>query len=222
MSKKLYPVPMKYTAESPVRQSPSFMERLRTAITIGNERSFDNGMKPVKVRLINGWQDLTSDRLNILVCNFLYDREAAHYRILRELEHATGIRRERIVYVTFLVIFALLIYQNALTILHSLIVLIFPAACTLMLLSTEDVANAQFWLRYWTVYALVTVFSRILLKRTNHENGDVSWLELIFFMICLIPGTFLLDFVFTFIMPFFNAMKAKIEEYNFQLACYLN
>ncbi|ETN70838.1 hypothetical protein NECAME_14504 [Necator americanus] len=133
----------------------------------------------------------------------------------------SGFRREQIFYVTLCTFCVLFIRQNALLIVHSLTVLLFPAACTLILLSNGEPEKSRFWLRYWVVYALMTTLSR-LLRRSNYETSDISWMEVIFSILCLIPGTFLLDFVFTFIIPLFSAVMNKIEEYNYHLACYLN
>ncbi|EYB98492.1 hypothetical protein Y032_0131g1655 [Ancylostoma ceylanicum] len=138
-----------------------------------------------------------------------------------DLEQVTGFRREKLFYAALCLLFVLLLRQNALCVVHSLIVLLFPATCTLVILSSGEYEKSKFWLRYWVVYALMTTLSRTF-KRSNHDTSDLSWMEVIFFILCLIPGTFLLEFVFTFITPIFNAVIRKIEEYNYHLACYLS
>ncbi|KIH55290.1 hypothetical protein ANCDUO_14557, partial [Ancylostoma duodenale] len=79
---------------------------------------------------------------------------------LKELEHITGLRREKLFYAASCLLFVLLLRQNALSVVHSLIVLLFPATCTLVILSSGEYEKSQFWLRYWVVYALMTTLSR--------------------------------------------------------------
>ncbi|KAK5966767.1 hypothetical protein GCK32_020684, partial [Trichostrongylus colubriformis] len=65
-----------YSADSPVEKTPSFIERLRSAISSAEDAT----QEQVKVRLINGWQDVTWEKVNIVVCNFLYDKKSDHYK----------------------------------------------------------------------------------------------------------------------------------------------
>ncbi|KAK6043987.1 hypothetical protein COOONC_18508, partial [Cooperia oncophora] len=76
----------------------------------------------VKVRLINSWNDVTWEKINIVVCNFLYDRRSERHKTWKELEKVAGIRREHLFYGMCFVIFAVLFRQNPLVVMHSVVV----------------------------------------------------------------------------------------------------
>ncbi|PIO62399.1 hypothetical protein TELCIR_16041 [Teladorsagia circumcincta] len=76
----------------------------------------------VKVRLINSWNDVTWEKINIVVCNFLYDRRGEHYRTWKELERIAGIRREHLFYGICFAIFVAILRQNPLVVIHSVVV----------------------------------------------------------------------------------------------------
>uniref|UniRef100_A0A7I4YF56 Transmembrane protein n=1 Tax=Haemonchus contortus TaxID=6289 RepID=A0A7I4YF56_HAECO len=212
MSKKnvLRPVKMTYTAHSPEERPPSIIERLRTAISSAPE----NSEEPVKVRLINGWHDVTWEKINIVVCNFLYDRKTEHHKRWKELEQIVGIRREHLFCGACLVFIAAVLRQNPLVVMHSLAVLAFPAICTIVVLEDENMEGAKFWMKYWIVYGLTTSIGRAF-KRSSTENHDITWLDVIFFTACLLSSTYLVDAIVAFIMPLVHNLRVKFEEYNY-------
>ncbi|KAK6019478.1 hypothetical protein OSTOST_14884, partial [Ostertagia ostertagi] len=114
----------------------------------------------VKVRLINSWNDVTWEKINIVVCNFLYDRRSEHYRTWKELERIAGIRREHLFYGICFVVFLAILRQNPLVVIHSVVVLGFPAVCTIVVLDDGHLEGARFWMEYWIVYALITSLGR--------------------------------------------------------------
>ncbi|KJH53441.1 hypothetical protein DICVIV_00379 [Dictyocaulus viviparus] len=206
----LRPVAMKYTADSPVEKTPSFMERLQAIISPTQNTT----SQIVKVRLINSWQDVTFDKINIVICNYLYDRKSGNHQVWKELERVTKLRRENLFYGMWCVGLALIIHNDSLTTLYCMLVLVFPAICSIIVLSSEDMHGVQFWLQYWTVYGMITSIGKSL-KRSSHEASDTSWIEIVFFAACLLPGTYLLDFIFSCITPVFNTLRLKFEEYNY-------
>lgn len=187
----------------------------------GDFASTVHSAEPVKVRLINGWQDLTSEKLNIVVCNFLYDKEIGSNRTWKELERITGLRREQLVYGSCVLLLIAVLRHNSLTIVHATVVLTVPAVCTLMMLNSDQTEGVRFWMQYWVVYGLMTALGRVL-KRSNHDahdTPDTNWMEIMFFAACLLPSTHLLDVIIACFSPLLNSIKLKFEEYNY---CYVS
>ncbi|PIO68031.1 hypothetical protein TELCIR_10198, partial [Teladorsagia circumcincta] len=116
--------------------------------------------EPVKERLIKGWQDFTGENINIVVRNFLYDDKNEQYERWRKLEKVSGLRREYFFYGVCFLVFLVILRQDPLVVVHSLVVLICPAVCTMLVLSEERLDGARFWLEYWIVYAVMTTLGR--------------------------------------------------------------
>ncbi|KAK6046689.1 hypothetical protein COOONC_15806, partial [Cooperia oncophora] len=89
-------------------------------------------------------------------------------------------------------------------------VLLCPAVCTILVLSDERLDGARFWLEYWIVYAVITSLGRAF-KRPSEDNNDLSWMEVVFFTACLIPATYLTDFVIACIMPLIQQNTTQIR-----------
>ncbi|KAK6011668.1 hypothetical protein OSTOST_23239 [Ostertagia ostertagi] len=174
----------------------------------------NTAFEPVKERLIKGWQDFTGENINIVVHNFLYDEKIEQCERWKRLERASGLRREYFFYGICFFIFLVILRHDPLVVVHTLVVLICPAVCTMLVLSEERLEGARFWLEYWIVYAVMTTLGRAF-KRQTAEYHDMSWMEVIFFTACLIPATYLTDFVFGCIMPIFHKIRHKFEEYNY-------
>ncbi|VDO86231.1 unnamed protein product [Haemonchus placei] len=131
---------------------------------------------PVKVRLINGWQDFTGENINTVVCNFLYDENSEHYERWQKVETISGLRREHFFYGMCFALFVMVVRQDPLAIMHSFVVLIGPAICTVLVLNDEQLEGARYWLQYWIVYAVITTLGRIS-KRFDLDylpNGSTS------------------------------------------------
>ncbi|VDL83577.1 unnamed protein product [Nippostrongylus brasiliensis] len=148
-----------YHADSPEKKSKSFIERLYAALI---SPLSDTEPHPIKVRLINGWHDFTSEKINIVVCNFLYDKTSRSHKMWKELETITGFRREHLFYALCAIFCYLLIQGNSLPVVYSLVVLVFPAVCTLLALNDQQLEGAIFWLKYWVVYAMITTLGRVV------------------------------------------------------------
>uniref|UniRef100_A0A7I4Y7N6 Transmembrane protein n=1 Tax=Haemonchus contortus TaxID=6289 RepID=A0A7I4Y7N6_HAECO len=204
-------VSLKSSSEASPRSSPSIFERIRTALS----PSAESTQPPVKVRLINGWQDFTGENINTVVCNFLYDENSEHYERWQKVETISGLRREHFFYGMCFALFVMVVRQDPLAIMHSFVVLIGPAICTVLVLNDEQLEGARYWLQYWIVYAVITLLGRIF-KRPPDDYSDLSWMEVIFFAACLIPASYLPDFIIACIMPLFNKAKLTFDEYNYQ------
>ncbi|WKX98674.1 hypothetical protein Q1695_013956 [Nippostrongylus brasiliensis] len=220
----LRPVKMEYHADSPEKKpnNKSFIERLYAALI---SPLSDTEPHPIKVRLINGWHDFTSEKINIVVCNFLYDKTRYFAKLAnylntqnrfrwKELETITGFRREHLFYALCAIFCYLLIQGNSLPVVYSLVVLVFPAVCTLLALNDQQLEGAIFWLKYWVVYAMITTLGKVV-KRPPPESNDLSWMEIVFFAVCLIPSTYLVDIMISSISPILVSLQEKFEQYNF-------
>ncbi|KAK5971735.1 hypothetical protein GCK32_013105 [Trichostrongylus colubriformis] len=202
---------LKYPSDLSSQKTPSFLERIRSALSPSIESAYD----PPRERLINGWQDVTGENINIVICNFLYDEKSEQNERWKRLEKFSGVRREYFFYGMCFIIFIATLCQDPLTVVHSLVVLIWPAMCTMWVLNDARVeAGARFWLQYWIVYAIITSLGRAF-KRSSEDSNDLSWMEIIFFTACLIPATYLSDFVLACILPIFNKIRTKFDEYNY-------
>ncbi|KAE9416267.1 hypothetical protein Angca_000914 [Angiostrongylus cantonensis] len=206
----LRPVQMKYSSSSPKAKTPSFIEKVQSLIAPVTETTMTT--QPVKVRLINGWQDVTFEKMNIVICNYLYDHQSANHQMWKELEKITTLRREYLFYGMCCAVSALFFRNDLLTLLYCVVALVLPAICTIVALSTENLEGARFWLEYWAIYGLITSVGKTL---KSHGTNDTSWIEVVFFAACLLPGTCLINVVFSCIMPTFNNLRLKFEEYNY-------
>ncbi|VDM53999.1 unnamed protein product [Angiostrongylus costaricensis] len=150
---------MKYTPNSPKAKTPSLIEKLQSMIAPSQTTMT---AQPVKVRLINGWQDVTFDKMNIVICNYLYDHQSANHQMWKELERITTLRREYLFYAMCCAVSALLFRNDLLTLLYCVVALVFPAICTIVVLSTENLEGARLWLEYWAIYGLITSVGKTL------------------------------------------------------------
>ncbi|WKX98675.1 hypothetical protein Q1695_013956 [Nippostrongylus brasiliensis] len=209
----LRPVKMEYHADSPEKKpnNKSFIERLYAALI---SPLSDTEPHPIKVRLINGWHDFTSEKINIVVCNFLYDKTSRSHKMWKELETITGFRREHLFYALCAIFCYLLIQGNSLPVVYSLVVLVFPAVCTLLALNDQQLEGAIFWLKYWVVYAMITTLGKVV-KRPPPESNDLSWMEIVFFAVCLIPSTYLVDIMISSISPILLLQEGPVKK-NFE------
>ncbi|CAD6192102.1 unnamed protein product [Caenorhabditis auriculariae] len=235
-TKILKPVPMKYgsmASEREVVKPPQKGLFARLASYIAPTTEAQPVREAQRMQLINCWADVEPRKLNIIICNYLYDENAHSGRsaMWAEMERATSMRRESILYTGIAAVFLVLLAQDAVGMVLVLMTLLFPAAATILALLppsaqaapapmhpseiSERMQTLTFLMRYWTIYGIFLTLEKAV--ESLIKCGEMRLVRLIFLSLCLLPHLPLLDFVFSIVLSIVKRLRSFFEQYNYYL-----
>uniref|UniRef100_A0A1I7UQH8 Receptor expression-enhancing protein n=1 Tax=Caenorhabditis tropicalis TaxID=1561998 RepID=A0A1I7UQH8_9PELO len=141
--------------------------------------------KPVPIQkkhLMTSWDDVDFVKLNMLVCNILYEQNS-YEPLITEIERVVGRRREHCFYGVLSAAVVLILLHDAIGAMTAFMTLIIPTFMTVTAISSSLEKEYQdFSIRYWTVYAVFVTIESFL---SSLIQWDLRLFRLIFMSSCL-------------------------------------
>lgn len=202
---------------SPTVKKSGFLSTLASYLT----STAKSDPKPGKERkpLVTSWDDVDFGKLHKLFCNMLYEQNT-YTPLITEIERVTGRKREHCFYGTLFVVLGLILLHDAVGAITAFMTLILPTFMTVAAISsTTSYENPSylkdhqdFFVRYWTVYAVFVTCESFL---SSLINWDLRLFRLIFMSTCLSPRIPVLTATYTKIIGLVSAVRNIIESNNF-------
>ncbi|CAL2030917.1 unnamed protein product [Caenorhabditis brenneri] len=203
---------------SPAIKKSGFLSTLASYLT----STAKSEPKPVKERkpLLTSWDDVDFGKLNKLFCNMLYEQNN-YTPLIAEIERVTGRKREHCFYGALSVILVLILLHDAVGAVTAFMTLLLPTFMTVTAISSTTsyenpsyLKNHQdFFVRYWTVYAVFVTCESFL---SSLINWDLRLVRLVFMSTCLSPRIPVLTATYTKIIGLVSAVRNIIDSNNFE------